>query len=167
MGRQPIYAESAQLLGKRIAQRGFQLIYGGASIGLMAAVANGALDEGGEVFGVIPKNVFNHEKPHQQLTHLYEVDDLFERKAMMIALADAFIAIPGGYGTFDELFEVVTGLQLRLHQKPIGLFNVNDYFAPFLALVDSAVTNGFIAAGQARFFAVEKEVDALLDVLCS
>ena len=138
------YQQAARALGQELASRGLGLVYGGASVGLMGAIADAALTAGGEVIGVLPRGLFRREVPNLNLTELREVGSMHERKALMADLADGFIALPGGYGTFDELFEIITWAQLGIHSKPIGLLNVADYFAPLLALIAHASREGFI-----------------------
>jgi uncharacterized protein (TIGR00730 family) len=143
-GARPEYAAAAQSLGREMARRGLGLVYGGASRGLMGILADAALAESGEVIGVIPRGLFQREVAHRGLTALHEVESMHERKALMADLADGFIALPGGYGTFDELFEIVTWAQLGIHAKPIGLLDVRDYFTPLLALVERSAQEGFV-----------------------
>lgn len=143
-GTRPEYALAARVLGTALATRNIGLVYGGASVGLMGILADAALAAGGEVIGVIPQGLFQREIAHAHLTQLHEVKSMHERKARMADLADGFIALPGGYGTFDELFEITTWAQIGLHSKPIGLLNVADYFVPLLNLVAHASREGFI-----------------------
>lgn len=143
-GRLPAYRHVAVVLGHEIAARGLGLVYGGASRGLMGATADAALEAGGEVIGVIPRALFKTEIAHTGLDRLYEVNSMHERKAKMAELADAFIALPGGFGTFDELFEIITWAQLGIHDKPIGLLDVADYYSPLLAMIRHAVEEGFV-----------------------
>jgi uncharacterized protein (TIGR00730 family) len=143
-GARPAYRQAAEALGGELARRGIGLVYGGASVGLMGAVADAALAAGGEVIGVIPRALFKTEVAHTHLTMLYEVTSMHERKAKMADLADAFIALPGGFGTFDELFEMLTWGQIGIHSKPIGLLDIADYFTPLLALMRHAVGEGFV-----------------------
>ena len=145
-GVRPEYAQAAQELGTELAARNIGLVYGGASVGLMGKLADAALAGGGEVIGVIPQGLFQREIAHVNLTQLHEVKSMHERKALMSDLADGFIALPGGYGTFDELFEITTWAQIGLHSKPIGLLNVADFFAPLLSLIEHAGREGFIPA---------------------
>jgi uncharacterized protein (TIGR00730 family) len=144
LGARPEYQQAARALGQELASRGLGLVYGGASVGLMGVVADAALAAGGEVIGVLPRGLFRREVPHRHLTELREVGSMHERKALMADLADGFIALPGGYGTFDELFEIITWAQLGIHSKPIGLLDAADYFAPLLALIAHATREGFI-----------------------
>jgi uncharacterized protein (TIGR00730 family) len=141
------------------------LVYGGASVGMMGAIADAALASGGEVIGVIPRGLFQREIGHAGLTQLYEVNSMHERKALMADLADGFIALPGGYGTFDELFEIITWAQLGLHNKPVGLLDAAGYFAPLLALIAHAVAEGFILPQHAGIVIHEHSPATLLDRL--
>lgn len=143
-GEDPAYAEAAIATGKLLAGQGIGLVYGGAKVGLMGAVANAALVGGGEVIGVIPEKLQSREIAHLGLTELFVVDSMHARKTMMAHLADAFIALPGGWGTLEETFEILTWSQLRLHDKPIGLLNVRGYYDPLLAFADRGVEEGFL-----------------------
>jgi len=164
-GKRAEYREAAQALGREMVARGLGLIYGGASIGLMGAIADSVLAGGGEVIGVIPRGLFQREIGHEGLTQLHEVNSMHERKALMADLADGFIALPGGYGTFDELFEIVTWEQLGIHTKPIGLLDVAGYFAPLLALIAHAVAEGFIPPQHSNIVIQESSPATLLDRL--
>lgn len=143
-GARPEYAQAAQALGAALVRRKLGLVYGGASVGLMGVLADSVLAEGGEIIGVIPHLLTRKEVAHPGLTALYEVETMHERKARMADLADGFIALPGGFGTFDELFEILTWAQLGLHRKPIGVLNVAGYFDPLLAFVQHTVREGFV-----------------------
>jgi len=143
-GSRPIYRETALKVGRIIAESGFGLVYGGGHVGLMGAVADGAVSAGGHVTGIIPKALFDVELGHEGITELKIVDSMHERKAMMANLSDMFIAMPGGYGTFEEFFEVVTWSQLGVHRKPSGLLNIDGYYDGLLAMCDHAVTQGFL-----------------------
>ena len=164
-GNRPEYKEAAQALGKEMAARGLGLVYGGASVGLMGIVADAVLAGGGEALGVIPRGLFRREIGHKGLTQLYEVESMHERKALMADLADGFIALPGGYGTFDELFEIITWGQLGLHSKPIGLLDVVGYFAPLLAFIAHASKEGFIRPEHTGIAIHEQSAAVLLDRL--
>jgi uncharacterized protein (TIGR00730 family) len=165
MGARPEYLEGAKALGTEIARRGFTLVYGGTSVGLMGAVADAALAQGGKVVGVLPHVLRDREIAHKGLTELHLVDSMHTRKAMMAERADAFIAMPGGIGTFEELFEVTTWAQLGIHHKPIGLLNVADFYGPLLALMRRAVDEGFIPEARAQPFTCEASPAALMDAL--
>lgn len=144
-GSDPAFAAAAVELGHVLAERNVGLVYGGASVGLMGRLADAALAAGGEVIGVIPRALVDLEVAHRGLADLRVVGSMHERKALMAELADAFIALPGGLGTLDELFEILTWAQLGLHHKPIGLLDVGGYFNPLLAFLDGAVRARFVA----------------------
>jgi uncharacterized protein (TIGR00730 family) len=158
----PDYLVAANGLGAAIAAHQMQVVYGAGRTGLMGAVADGALQAGGEVTGVIPGYFNTPQLAHHDLTHLEVVDTIHQRKARMAELADAFIAMPGGYGTFEELFEILTWAQIGLHQKPIGLLNVHKYFDPLLALVEQARKEGFIYAEHRALFTYSEDPEVLL-----
>jgi uncharacterized protein (TIGR00730 family) len=162
LGSRPEYEQAACELGRELVARGFGLVYGGASVGMMGAIANTVLEEGGEVIGVLPKGLFESEKPHHGLTHLYEVKNMHERKALMADLSDGFIALPGGFGTFDELFEIITWAQIKLHSKPIGLLNSAGYFDPLLTLVRHMAKEGFISPAHLALLHYQSEASTLL-----
>lgn len=143
-GRDPAYGELAESFGRFLAERGIGVVTGGGRVGLMGAVAAGALAAGGEVIGVIPRGLVNRELAHDGLSRLDVVDGLHERKARMAELADGFIALPGGLGTLEELAEVVSWAQLGLHDKPIGILDVGGYWSPLFAWLDHAVAEGFV-----------------------
>ncbi|HEV2579821.1 MAG TPA: TIGR00730 family Rossman fold protein [Ktedonobacteraceae bacterium] len=162
-GNRPEYRRLAQALGEELARRGLGLVYGAASIGLMGVVADAVLARGGEAIGVIPRALFKREVTHRGLTQLHEVGSMHERKALMADLADGFIALPDGLGTFDELFEIITWAQLGLHTKPIGLLDDTGYFTPLLALIHHASAEGFIMPAHANIVMCEATPAALLD----
>jgi uncharacterized protein (TIGR00730 family) len=166
-GRRPAYVEQARALGETLAERRLALVYGGASVGLMGAVADAALEAGGEVIGVIPNRLVQAEVAHAGLTDLRVVDTMHERKALMSELADAVIALPGGTGTLDELFELFTWSQLGLHRMPIGLLDVAGYWQPLLAFLDHAVTERFLRAEHKDALLVDTDAGTLLDRLAS
>ncbi len=143
-GLSSVYLEAAYQMGQLLAQAGLNIVYGASRTGLMGAVADGALQAGGQVTGVTPVLMNTPQLVHPGLTKLEVVDTIHLRKARLSELADAFIALPGGYGTFEELFETLTWAQIGLHQKPIGLLNTNHYYDPLLALVQHALKEGFI-----------------------
>ena len=161
-GNDPRYATAATAIGEGLARRGIQLVYGGGRLGLMGAVADGALAAGGRVVGVIPRGLVDRELAHTGVSELRVVETLHERKAVMGELSDAFIALPGGLGTLEELAEVLSWAQLDLHTKPIGLLDVGGYFAPFEAFLDHAVAEGFIAERHRRLLLVDDDLDRLL-----
>ncbi len=143
-GASPIYLQAAQELGRQIAARGYGLLYGGATVGAMGAIADAALAADGEVVGVIPDVIREREIDHKGLTELHVVRTMHERKALLASRADAFVALPGGYGTLDEFIEVVTWAQLRIHSKPCVLVNVGGFFDGLLRFLDHTVAEGFI-----------------------
>jgi uncharacterized protein (TIGR00730 family) len=143
-GARPEYRAVAQELGRTFAMAGIRIVYGGAHVGLMGALADAALASGGHVTGVIPQHLVDREIAHRGLTELHVVPDMHERKRQMADLADAFIAMPGGYGTLDELCEVLGWAQLGLHRKPVILLDVAGYWQPFFAMLDHAVHEGFL-----------------------
>ena len=143
-GIHPDYYQEAARMGRHIAERGIQLVYGAGKTGMMGAVADGVLAAGGQVIGVVPRNLNSPALIHANLTRLEVVDDIHTRKARMNALADALIALPGGYGTFDELFEALTWAQIGLQLKPIGLLNIRGYFNPVMAMIEHALAEKFI-----------------------
>jgi uncharacterized protein (TIGR00730 family) len=140
----PVYFEAAKAMGRLLAERGIGVVYGGGHVGLMGAVADAALGAGGQVLGVIPKKLMTLELGHTGCTELFVVDGMHARKAMMSAMSDAFIAMPGGFGTMEELFEAVTWSQLEYHSKPSGLFNVDGYYDPLIAWVNRAANDAFV-----------------------
>jgi uncharacterized protein (TIGR00730 family) len=156
------YADAARTLGRTLAERGIGLVYGGAHVGLMGAVADAALDAGGDVIGVIPQSLVDKEVAHRGLPDLRVVHSMHERKALMADLSDGFIALPGGWGTLEELFETVTWAQLGLHQKPCGLLNVSGYFDGLLTFVAHAVREGFLRQAHADALLVETSPSTLL-----
>jgi uncharacterized protein (TIGR00730 family) len=162
-GAHPDYALAAQELGRSLAQQGVGLVYGGASVGLMGAVADAALEAGGEVVGVIPQALVEREIAHPGLSDLRVVGSMHERKALMAELADGFVALPGGMGTLEELFEVYTWTQLGLHSKPLGLLDVRSYFAQLAGFLDHAVAERFLTVEHREMLVVEQRAAALLE----
>jgi uncharacterized protein (TIGR00730 family) len=148
IGRRDAFQEAARELGSLLAAGDIELIYGGGNCGLMGVLADEVLKNGGRVTGVMPEGLMGKELAHLQLTKLHVVTDMHKRKALMSSLADGFIALPGGFGTFEELFEVITWGQLGLQQKPIGLVNVEGFFDPVLELMDHAIREGFVRPEQ-------------------
>lgn len=149
-GARPEYALVAATLGRELATRGIRIVYGGGNVGLMGILADAALAAGGEVIGVIPHALVAREVAHFGVTELKVVDSMHERKALMADLSDAFVALPGGIGTFEEFFEVLTWAQLGLHRKPCGLLDVFDYFAPLVEMLAGAVREDFLRQEHAR-----------------
>lgn len=166
-GRDRAYTHAAWQLGELLARQGITVIYGGAQIGLMGSVADAALAAGGQVIGVIPRLLMDKELGHHGLTELRVVDTLAERKELMMTLSDAFIALPGGIGTLDELFEVWTASQLGLQFKPCGLLNTQGYFDHLLGFLDRAVTEGFLRPGHRTLLRLHDQPEGLLEQLRS
>lgn len=164
MGARPSFAAAAGLLGAALGRRGIGLVYGGASIGVMGVIADAAIAAGAEVIGVIPRGLEAKEIAHQGLTRLEVVGSMHERKALMSDLSDGFIAMPGGFGTYDELFEIITWRQIGLHHKPIGLLNVEGYFEPLRQMAARGVADGFIPPAHAEL-PCEGDPEVLLDAL--
>lgn len=164
-GHDPSLKVAAASLGRAIAQRGVALVYGGAKVGLMGEVADAALTAGGRVVGVIPRSLVTKEIAHDGLSELHLTDSMAERKTRMMELSDAFVALPGGFGTYDELFETLTLAQIGQHEKPNALLDTNGYFAPLLALFEHTIRSGFAAEEHRGLLVVEREPEALLDAL--
>jgi uncharacterized protein (TIGR00730 family) len=164
-GRDPVYREAAERLGAEIARRGMTLVYGGGAVGLMGIVADAALEAGGEVIGIIPQSLRDAEIGHPGLTRLEVVDGMHARKARMAELADAFIALPGGLGTLEELFEVWTWGQLGYHAKPLGLFEVNGFYAKLSAFLDHLMNEGFVRPPHRDMLQRGDSAAGLLDLL--
>jgi uncharacterized protein (TIGR00730 family) len=162
-GTDPRFMHAARDLGHDLAHRGIAVVYGGASVGCMGALADGALDAGGEVYGVLTHGLADREIAHPRLTQLEIVPTMHERKARMAALSDAVIALPGGYGTLDELFEALTWSQLGIDRKPIGLLDEGNFWHALLALLDHAVDAGFIHAVNRRRITHSASLPTLLD----
>lgn len=162
-GRNPAYRDAAEALGRLLAREGIGLVYGGSSVGLMTAVADAALAAGGEVIGVIPRALEAKEIAHPGLSALHVVGSMHERKALMAELSDGFVALPGGMGTFDEFFEVVTWAQLGIHVKPCGLLNVGGYYDRLTAFLDHAVAERFVKGEHREMIVVEERPEALLE----
>lgn len=164
-GSDPAHLEAAERLGNAIGRRGWRLIYGGGRVGLMGAVADAALAAGAAVVGVIPESLMRLEVGHRGLTELLVVRTMHERKQAMAERADAFAALPGGIGTFEELFEVWTWRHLGYHQHPIGLLDVKGYYEPLMSFLDRTVAEGFVNEEQMSMLTRHADVDALLDGL--
>ena len=162
-GVDPAYEKTARTLGRTLAESGIELVYGGGHVGLMGVVANAALSAGGDVTGVMPKALVNREIAHTNLTRLHVVGSMHERKAMMSELSEGFVALPGGTGTLEEFFEVLTWAQLGEHAKPCGLINVAGYYDPLLAVFDHMVDRGFLSEAHRALVLLESEPRALLD----
>lgn len=161
-GSDPIYAERAGAMGRFLAKSGRRLVYGGGRTGLMGALADGALAGGGEVIGIMPRHLVNLEVAHTGLTELRIVESMHERKSLLAELSDGFLAMPGGLGTLEELFEIWTWGQLGLHRKPYGVLEVNGFFAPLLVFLDHAVSSGFIRAEYRALLVVDEDPASLV-----
>ena len=164
-GTDPAYVAAAEGLADELVKRGHGLVYGGGEIGLMGAMARRVLDRDGEVIGVIPRTLTEREVAFSDVTELHVVDSMHERKALMNELSTAFIALPGGYGTLEELFEVVTWAQIGIHGKPFGLLDVNGFYAPLLSFLDNAADQGFIRPEYRRMLTSDDDPSELLDRL--
>ncbi|MGS2762100.1 LOG family protein [Sinomicrobium sp. M5D2P9] len=162
-GNDPVYKEQAFLLGKTLAQRNIELVYGGAHVGLMGAIADGALNEGGKVTGVLPDFLRNKEIAHERLTELLLVETMSQRKIKIEEMADGIIALPGGYGTLDELFEALTNAQLQLHRKPVGLLNTEGFYDGLVQLLDTMTSRGLLKEVNRNMLLVSEHIDDLLD----
>jgi len=161
-GIRPEYIAAAEQLGALLAQAKIELVYGGGMVGLMGAVADAALKHGGHVIGVIPEKLFIKEVAHEKLPDLRVVKNMHERKALMAELSDAFIALPGGYGTFEEFFEVLAWSQLGWHQKPFGLLNISGFYSHLMAFLDHTTAEGFIRPKHRELVIVEDNVEKIL-----
>ncbi len=159
--------KAAREFGAVLARRGLGLVYGGSRVGLMGAVADGALDHGGEVVGFLPEWLVDKEIAHARLSELHVVPSMHIRKAQMESRADGFVALPGGFGTYDELFEILTWGQVGLHGKPVGALDVDGYFAPVRALLEHTVREGFALPGNESLLLCDSDPDALVEALFS
>jgi len=161
-GTDPVYAEAARAMGAALAAGGVELVYGGGAVGLMGILADAVMAAGGRVTGVIPVGLFSREVRHDAVTELHEVASMHERKALMYELSDAFVALPGGLGTLDELFETLTWAQLGLHAKPVGLLDVGGFFDPLVAFLRQTVDAGFVRAHNLDHIVADPSPEALL-----
>ncbi len=166
-GVRAAYVSAAQAMGRALVKRNIGLVYGGGNVGLMGVIADEMLAEGGEVIGVIPQGLVAREVAHQNLTEQRIVSTMHERKALMAELSDAFIAMPGGMGTFDEFCEILTWAQLGIHQKSCGVLNVENYFTPLLTMFDHAMNEGFLRAEHRALVLEASEPERLLDQLAA
>ena len=166
-GADPAYRAAAVDFGRQMVERGLGLVYGGGDVGMMGTLADEVMAGGGEVIGVIPRSLRDREVAHEGITDLQVVDSMHERKRLMYAQADAVVALPGGIGTLDELFESMTWNQLGIHLKPAGVLNVGGYFDPLVAMLDRALEQGFVGRAYTDFLLVEPTADALLDALAA
>lgn len=164
-GTDPALRDGARAMGAALAEEGLALVYGGGSIGLMGEIADAVLRGGGKVIGVITEGLEARELGHAGLTEKHVVRTMHERKALMADLADAFVALPGGMGTLDEFCEVVTWAQLGIHQKPLGMLDLGEYWTPFLSFLDHSVAKGFVSPEHRGLILVERDPRALLDLL--
>jgi hypothetical protein len=166
-GADPAYAQTAKELGQRIAAAGMGLVYGGATVGLMGVLADAVIAGGAEVVGVMPDVLMDREIAHKGITHFHVVKTMHERKALMYEHADAFIALPGGYGTLDEFIEIVTWAQLKIHQKPCILINTNGYYDGFLSFLDHTMSQGFLKPENRRLIQVATDAESALAIVRS
>ncbi|MEW4487073.1 TIGR00730 family Rossman fold protein [Thalassoglobus sp. JC818] len=164
-GRNPLYSSTAAELGKRLAKSGRTLVFGGGHIGLMGVVANATLEHGGSVIGVIPESLQQKELAHPGVQDMRIVDSMHTRKAMMAEEADAFIALPGGLGTFEELCEILTWAQLGFHRKPVALLNVNGYYDHLIQMIDHGISEGFMSDNHRKLVAVVESIDEFFTLL--
>ncbi len=164
-GNHPIYCKVAAEVGKILAEQKMSIVYGGAKIGVMGALAQAALDNNGEVYGVIPLFLKTKEVAHEQLTKLIEVETMHERKLKMHELSDGILALPGGWGTMEELFEMMTWAQLGLHPKPIGILNINGFYDPFLMMMEEMLQEGFIKPIHKEMIMVSEDIEVLLEIM--
>jgi hypothetical protein len=162
-GVRPAYLDAARRMGQLLAHRGTTIVYGGGNIGLMGALADAALAAGGEVIGVMPHGLVQREVAHHHLTKLHIVDSMHERKALMTELADSFVVLPGGLGTLEELFETWTWAQLGVHQKPLGLLNVDGYWSPMVAMLAHVGAEGFLRGAPEEWLVIDDEAERLVD----
>jgi uncharacterized protein (TIGR00730 family) len=164
-GARPAYGEAAQTVGRLLCRRGIELVYGGGHVGLMGILADACLNEGGRVIGVIPQALADKEVAHAGLTELRIVGSMHERKFVMAQLSDAFLALPGGYGTWEEFFEVLTWSQLGIQRKPCAILNVGGYYDPLLHMADKALADGFLRDGHRNLLLADVDPEHLLDRL--
>lgn len=162
LGARPVYAQAATALADALVDEDLELVYGGASKGIMGVIADRVLERGGKVHGVIPKMLQDKEIAHEGLTELHVVPTMHKRKTVMAALSDAFIAMPGGFGTLEEIIEIVTWGQLKIHEKPCALFNVDGYFDPLLRYLDHAVDEGFLREENRQMLLSDDDATRLL-----
>lgn len=165
VGNNPVFADAARSLGRKLVEQNLSLVYGGGHVGLMGIVADAVLDAGGEVTGVIPKALMDSEVGHERLTRLFVVKDMHERKALMAEHAHGFIAMPGGIGTLEELFEALTWAQLGFHEKPVGLLNVDGFYDKLIEFLNQLTSQGFLRTEHRDLLIVQAEPDALITQL--
>jgi uncharacterized protein (TIGR00730 family) len=164
-GRSPRYVAAARELGEAMAERGIRLVYGGARIGMMGEVADAVMKNGGEVIGVIPEHLQTTEVGHSGITELKVVESMHVRKKLMFDLSDGFAVLPGGYGTLDELFEIITWRMLKLHDKPVVVLNIDGYWDAFQRLIDQLIGEGFARPDSRQYFSVVSSVGRMFDLL--
>ena len=165
LGTDPAFADAARLTGRTLAERGIDVVYGGGHVGLMGLVADAAIQAGGRVVGVIPRQLDDRELSHHGVTELHVVESMHERKQLMADLADAFIALPGGAGTLEEVAEQWTWAQLTIHAKPSGFLDVAGFWAPMRHMLDAMVSSGFVRADQSGIVSFDDDLDSLLEKL--
>jgi len=164
-GLNPIYKETAVKLGLEMVKRGMRLIYGGGSLGLMGTIADTVMENGGEVVGIIPTFLDNLEVGHPNLTEIHVVNSMHERKAMMEEMCDSVITLPGGYGSMDELFEILSWSQLGLHKKPVGLLNINGFYNPLVAQLDLMVNEGFLKQPNREIIQISDSIEEVFKLM--
>ncbi|MCL8251288.1 TIGR00730 family Rossman fold protein [Aeromicrobium fastidiosum] len=167
LGTDPAFAEAARLTGRTLAERGIGVVYGGGHVGLMGTVADAAIEAGGRVVGVIPRQLDDRELSHRGVTELHVVESMHERKQLMADLSDAFIALPGGAGTLEEIAEQWTWAQLTIHAKPSGFLDVGGFWAPMRQMLETMVSSGFVRAEQSGIVTFDDDLDALLEALAA
>jgi uncharacterized protein (TIGR00730 family) len=159
------FRDAAKIMGETMAAEGVKLVYGGGHVGLMGIIADAVIDSGGEAIGIIPEHISSREVQHKGLTELHVVDTMHTRKQMMVDHADAFLVLPGGIGTLDELCEVMTWRQLGIHDKPIVIANINDYWTPFVSMIENIIDNGFMRPDDVNLIKIVKQLDEVLPAL--
>ncbi|MEZ4408351.1 MAG: TIGR00730 family Rossman fold protein [Polyangiales bacterium] len=164
-GASPVYREAADALGRGFAKRGARVVYGGASVGTMGALADGALAEGGEVVGVIPHTLRSREIAHHGLTELKVVESMHVRKALMSELADGYVTLPGGFGTWEECFEVITWRMIGMHTRPVVILNLGGFYDPILAMIERGMSEGFLRPFYRDYYRVAATVDEVFTAL--
>ncbi|KHE68360.1 TIGR00730 family Rossman fold protein [Halobacillus sp. BBL2006] len=164
-GNDPAFTERTKELGKVFADNQIELVYGGAKSGLMGVMADAILEKGGRVTGIMPSHLFQKEIAHPDVTEMIEVETMHERKAKMSELADGYIALPGGFGTFEELFETVSWAQIGLHEKPLALFNIAGYYTPLMDMIDHAIQAGFVAENNRQLILESYDPEELVKMM--
>ncbi|MGI8313915.1 TIGR00730 family Rossman fold protein [Halobacillus mangrovi] len=164
-GNDPAFAKRTKELGKVFAEKQIELVYGGAQSGLMGVMADAILEKGGKVTGIMPSHLFQKEIAHPDITTMIEVETMHERKAKMSELANGYIALPGGFGTFEELFETVSWAQMGLHEKPLALYNIEGYYTPLMNLINHAIEAGFVPEDNRRLILESNQPDELVKMM--